>query len=82
MSSWVKSTDCSASGCVEVSGPFRKSTASSPAGHCVEVTECNCGDDVLVRDSKDPEGHVLRFTRPEWVAFIAGAKRGEFDLRN
>ena len=33
-----------------------------------------------VRDSKDPSGPVLVFTRSEWQAFVAGVKTGEFDL--
>jgi hypothetical protein len=35
---------------------------------------------VQVRDSKDPDGPVLAFTRREWEAFLAGCKDGEFDL--
>jgi hypothetical protein len=45
-------------------------------GSCVEVASA---DIVLVRDSKDPEGPVLTFTRAEWEAFIQGVKAGEFD---
>lgn len=37
---------------------------------------------VLVRDSKDPDGEQLSFTRAEWAGFLAGAKAGEFDLDN
>jgi hypothetical protein len=32
-----------------------------------------------VRDSKDPQGPVLRFTPDEWRAFLGGARHGEFD---
>lgn len=35
---------------------------------------------VYVRDSKDPDGPVLRFSSAEWAAFVAGARAGEFDL--
>ncbi|MEV4398629.1 DUF397 domain-containing protein [Nonomuraea sp. NPDC049607] len=36
---------------------------------------------VLVRDTKDQgEGPVLAFTRDEWLAFLDGAAKGEFDL--
>jgi hypothetical protein len=44
---------------------------------CVEVA----ADDSYsyVRDAKAPDGAVLRFTRAEWMAFIAGMKLGEFD---
>jgi hypothetical protein len=36
---------------------------------------------VAVRDSKNPDGPVLRFTHGEWSAFLDGAKAGEADLR-
>ena len=32
-----------------------------------------------VRDSKDTEGPVLRFTPDEWKAFVGGVRNGEFD---
>jgi hypothetical protein len=55
-----------------------KSSASA-AGNCVEVAHLP-GDRVAVRDSKDraKEPHV--YTRPEWEAFLTGAKNGEFDI--
>lgn len=62
--------------CVEVG--FRTASASATNGCCVAVGACEHG--VLVRDSKDPDGPVLSFTRAEWSAFLAGAKAGEFDL--
>ena len=34
---------------------------------------------VYIRDAKEPDAAVLRFTRAEWLAFLRGAKRGEFD---
>ena len=37
------------------------------------------GDAVEVRDSKDPDGPVLRFTSAELAAWIDGATKGEFD---
>jgi hypothetical protein len=61
---------------------FRKSSRSNGSGgnNCVEVDlDAEIGV-VLVRDSKDPSGPVLDFTDAEWSAFIAGVKRGEFDL--
>ncbi|HEY0641711.1 MAG TPA: DUF397 domain-containing protein [Pseudonocardiaceae bacterium] len=48
-------------------------------GDCVEWSASADGS-VLVRDSKDPDGPVLRFTRSEWAAFVGGAKLGEADL--
>lgn len=35
--------------------------------------------DVLLRDSKDPDGTVLRFTRSEWDAFVEGVRTGAFE---
>jgi hypothetical protein len=32
-----------------------------------------------VRDSKNPNGPQLSFTRAEWAAFVAGVRGGEFD---
>jgi hypothetical protein len=32
-----------------------------------------------IRDSKEDDGPILRFTPDEWSAFLAGAARGEFD---
>lgn len=55
-----------------------KSSRSGAAGHCVQAAFLeNRG--VGVRDSKNPDGPALLFTEPEWDAFIAGAKAGEFD---
>jgi Domain of unknown function (DUF397) len=42
---------------------------------CVEVAWS--GGEVFVRDSRDPSGPVLRFTRSEWAAFVAGVRQGE-----
>ncbi|MEJ2579462.1 MAG: Scr1 family TA system antitoxin-like transcriptional regulator [Kineosporiaceae bacterium] len=36
--------------------------------------------EVLVRDSKHPDGPVLHFTRTEWAAFLGGVHDGEFTL--
>ncbi|MFI9508542.1 DUF397 domain-containing protein [Nocardia sp. NPDC052566] len=62
----------------QVRGTWRKSTFSNPSGNCVEVAEATNGL-VAVRNSRDPEGGVLLYTRPEIDAFVRGAKAGEFD---
>lgn len=54
----------------------KSSHSSSDGGGCVEVAFA--GDETLVRDSKDPDGPRLRFTRTEWDAFLAGVRDGEF----
>ena len=55
-----------------------KSSLSFSNGNCVEVAELP-GGSVGVRSSREPAGSVLRFTREEWDAFLAGARLGEFD---
>ncbi len=37
-------------------------------------------DWVLLRVAGDPEARVLVYDRTEWMCFIDGAERGEFDL--
>ena len=54
-----------------------KSSLSFSNGNCVEVA--HLPGQVLVRDSKDTQGPVLRFTPGEWLAFLAGVRNGEFD---
>lgn len=55
-----------------------KATASNGTGACVQVARGG-DDEVLLRNSRDPEGPIQSFTKAEWVAFLAGAKAGEFD---
>ncbi|BDT91995.1 DUF397 domain-containing protein [Nocardia beijingensis] len=62
----------------EIVGTWRKSSFSNASGNCVEVAETANGQ-VAVRNSRDPEGGVLIYTRPEIDAFVRGAKAGEFD---
>jgi hypothetical protein len=57
-----------------------KSSHSDSANGCVEVAHLADGG-MAVRDTKEQgTGPVLRFTRGEWAAFLAGASDGEFDL--
>ncbi|MGJ7907490.1 DUF397 domain-containing protein [Actinopolyspora sp. H202] len=57
---------------------WRKSRHSGAIGNCVEVAALN-GGEVAMRNSRDPEGTALVYTRAEIAAFVAGAKDGEFD---
>ncbi len=57
---------------------WTKSSLSLSNGNCVEVASMP-GDHIGVRDSKDAEGPVLRFTPDEWNAFLGGVRNGEFD---
>jgi hypothetical protein len=61
------------------SGPsWVKSSLSFANGNCVEVANLPTGE-IGVRDSKNSEGPVLRFTADEWHAFLGGVRNGEFD---
>ncbi|HEX6451921.1 MAG TPA: DUF397 domain-containing protein [Trebonia sp.] len=55
-----------------------KSSLSFANGNCVEVAQFD-GGEVGIRNSRHPDGPVLRFTADEWHAFIGGARQGEFD---
>jgi hypothetical protein len=55
-----------------------KSSLSFANGNCVEVANLPNGE-IGVRDSKNSEGPVLRFTPDEWHAFLGGVRNGEFD---
>ncbi|MGD9486074.1 DUF397 domain-containing protein [Streptomyces sp. TRM70308] len=54
-----------------------KASASDGRDDCVELAEV--GESVAVRNSRDPQGPALIFTRSELAAFVDGASRGEFD---
>jgi hypothetical protein len=51
-----------------------KSSYSAQEGDCVEIATLPNG--VAVRDSKNPNGPVLRFTADEWRAFLARVRQG------
>jgi hypothetical protein len=70
---WRKSSYSGSGGsnCVEVGAVWRKSSYSgNGGGNCVEVARSLPGV-VAVRDSKNPDGPVLTFSRDEWASFIA-----------
>lgn len=52
---------------------WRRSSRTYGGGNCVEVA-VRPGDHVNVRDSKNPEGAMLRFTPAEWTVFLAGLR--------
>jgi uncharacterized protein DUF397 len=52
-----------------------KSSYSSAQGNCVEVSPVREG--IAVRDSKNPDGPVLRFSADAWQAFVSNIKAGQ-----
>lgn len=82
---WLKSSYSGGNGggaCVEVArvDSWIKSSHSNGngGGACVEVARLAARR--AVRDSKDPSGPRHVFDNASWAAFVAGVKRGEFDL--
>jgi hypothetical protein len=61
-------------------GDLRWRTARRSAGNgaCVEVAPA--AGTILIRDSKDREGPVVRYSSDSWQAFLRAAKNGQFDL--
>lgn len=57
---------------------WKKSSLSSGADNCVEVTATPDGD-IAVRNSNRLDAGVIPFTRDEMSAFVGGVKNGEFD---
>ncbi|MFI6512550.1 DUF397 domain-containing protein [Streptosporangium sp. NPDC050855] len=57
---------------------WRKSHFSNPSGNCVELAELPDGR-VAMRNSRDPEGPALVYSRRETDAFVRAVKGGEFD---
>jgi len=49
---------------------FVKSTYSNTGGECVEVAR-NIPHTIAVRDSKDPDGAILRLNPTTWEQFTA-----------
>ena len=59
--------------------PWQKSRRSNPSGNCVELAVLPAGAGVAVRNSRDPRGPALIYTRDEIVAFLGGVRDGDFD---
>lgn len=80
---WIKG--CESAHCVEVfRGSEWKCCNNEPdyktgcdSGACVEVKVLRTV--VKIRDSKDPDGPVLKFDLEEWENFQNAVRRGVFD---
>lgn len=57
---------------------WQKASSSSYQGNCVELAALTDGQ-VAVRNSRDPQGPALIYTRAEIAALLQGARDGEFD---
>ncbi|QNP66990.1 DUF397 domain-containing protein [Streptomyces genisteinicus] len=55
-----------------------KSSHSNATGNCVELAALPDGR-IAMRNSRDPHGPALVYTRDEVAAFVAGARDGDFD---
>lgn len=55
---------------------WRKSSFSSN-GNCAEVADLPDGGKAM-RNSRFPDGPVLKFTEAEWTAFLLGVRDGQF----
>lgn len=65
---------------LEASGlQWRKARRSAGNGACVEVASMS--GQVLIRDSKDQNGPVIRYSGSSWYMFVVDAKTGRFDPR-
>lgn len=57
---------------------WTKSRKTMEEGQCVE-TAALPGGGVAIRNSREPDGPALVYTRAEMDAFLVGVKNGEFD---
>jgi len=78
---WRKSGRSSGQGgaCVEVADWRKSSRSAGNGGDCVEVGR-RVPSQVVVRDSKDPDGPRLTFAPQDWQAFTAEVRAGRYDL--
>jgi hypothetical protein len=58
---------------------WRKSRQSMNNGNCVEVAGVPNG--IVVRDSANEAGAMLRYSAQAWRAFLTKAKTGKFDVK-
>lgn len=56
---------------------WRKAKRSMNNGNCAEIG--SVGGAVMVRDTKDRQGAVLRYPAVSWLEFVREARKGRFD---
>jgi hypothetical protein len=49
------------------------------AGTCIRVALGGTSEVIFLGDSKDPDGPIQSYTRPEWESFVRQVKHGEYD---
>jgi predicted secreted Zn-dependent protease len=54
-----------------------RTALSCNGGACVQVAAS--GQSVLIGNSTEPGGPVLRYSQEEWQEFVTGVKKGDFD---
>jgi Domain of unknown function (DUF397) len=57
---------------------WRTSSFCAGTGECVAIAQLPTGH-VAMRDTKNPSGPALTFSKSEWAVFVARARAGEFD---
>jgi len=60
----------------ELTRPWRKSRHSDTGGQCVEVAQA--GTTCAVRDSTNPGGSRLAFSKQAWAAFTSSIKHSPY----
>jgi hypothetical protein len=54
-----------------------RTATRSQGGNCVQVARTE--NLIAVRNSRRPDAEIIMYTKPEFEAFLDGAKKGEFD---
>jgi hypothetical protein len=63
----------------DIAKDWYKSSFSINEPSCVGA-RIHADGTVDLRNTNNPEGPMLTFTRPEWLAFVQGVEAGEFNL--
>jgi len=58
--------------------PVWRRSSFCASSECVEVARLD--DKIVMRDSKDPDGHMLSYTAEEFRFLVRSAKAGDYDF--